>query len=79
MTMTQAIPQATSAKLTGSIRALKKGFGFIAGDDGQDYFFHWSAMLRTTKNFRELSMQERVEFRIFIGPNGPRAIEVEVL
>jgi cold shock CspA family protein len=48
----------------GSIRKIKqdRGYGFIAGDDGVDYFFHWSAMDRASKNFRELSVQERVSF-----------------
>lgn len=62
-------PSETSAhtsntRITGAIRKLKEGYGFIAGDDGKDYFFHWSAMERTGKNFRELSVQERVEFSI---------------
>lgn len=54
----------TRARTEGSIRKIKqdRGYGFIAGDDGIDYFFHWSAMDRASKNFRELDVQERVSF-----------------
>ena len=55
-----AIPN--SSKITGAIRKLKDHFGFIAGDDGSDYFFHWSAMEKTGKDFRDLVERERVEF-----------------
>ena len=54
----------SDTRITGAIRKLKEGYGFIAGDDGKDYFFHWSAMERTGKNFRDLALQERVEFNI---------------
>ena len=64
--------------LTGAIRALKGTFGFIAGDDGTDYFFHWSAMHPDGKNFRDLILQERVEFEIFSGERGVRAVSVRV-
>jgi Cold shock proteins len=54
----------SNSRITGAIRKLKEGYGFIAGDDGKDYFFHWSAMERTGKNFRDLAIQERVEFNV---------------
>jgi len=57
-------PDKIAPRLTGAIRKLKEGYGFIAGDDGQDYFFHWSAMERTGKNFRDLAIQERVDFNL---------------
>ena len=64
---------------TGSIRKLKEGYGFIAGDDGENYFFHWSAMELTSKDFRDLSVRERVSYHIISGPAGPRAIMVRVI
>jgi CspA family cold shock protein len=68
-------------RLTGAIRKLKgnKGYGFIAGDDGTDYFFHWSAMRRDSKGYRELQIQDRVEFSpLVIKDKGPRAVEILV-
>jgi len=62
----------------GVVRKLKDGFGFIAGNDGKDYFFHWSAMQKTTKDFRQLEVGDRVEFLCLDAEKGPRAIEVRV-
>lgn len=75
MTQTPAKP----ARLNGSIRALKQGYGFIAGDDGEDYFFHWSAMDKDSTDFRELVLRQRVEFHIEMSSRGPRAVEIVVL
>lgn len=73
----------SNTRITGAIRKLKEGYGFIAGDDGKDYFFHWSAMERTGKNFRDLAVQERVEFSIVEvhehGETKWRAVQVRVL
>lgn len=60
----------------GAIRNLKKGFGFIAGDDGKDYFFHWTSVSKQFKDFRQLEIKERVSFRLEIAERGPRAVEV---
>jgi len=70
-----------AARQEGSIRKIKqdRGFGFIAGDDGQDHFFHWSGMEETTKNFRELEIQDRVSFIAINGDKGPRAICIRVI
>lgn len=75
------IRRAEAVRLEGSIRKIKpdRGFGFIAGDDGQDHFFHWSSMEKTTKNFRELEIQDRVSFISIDGDKGPRAICIRVL
>jgi cold shock CspA family protein len=72
------LPQIDYTRLTGSIRRLKEGFGFIAGDDGTDYFFHWSAMEKSTKDFRELELRHRVSFQTAVGKKGLRAICVRV-
>jgi cold shock CspA family protein len=69
---------------TGVIRKLRDGYGFIAGNDGIDYFLHWTAMQKGTKTFRELVIGDRVEFGIYAPPanapqpKGPRAIECKV-
>ena len=82
MAQTQDYPppsQITNSRLTGSIRKLMDGFGFIAGDDGKDYFFHWSAMEKTSKDFRDLAVRERVAFLIAESERGPRAVQVRVI
>lgn len=67
-------------QMTGAIRKLSKdGYGFIAADDGQDYFFHWSACAKDSKDFRNLTVRERVHFVLIDSPKGPRAIQVEVV
>lgn len=72
----------TTIRITGAIRKIKpdKGYGFIAGDDGLDYFFHWSAMEMTSKNFRDLKLQERVDFfPITIAEGKRRATQIRAL
>lgn len=76
---TETITESKPTRLTGSIRALKAGFGFIAADDGEDYFFHWSAMDPDSKDFRMLSLRERVSFKVEQSDRGARAVEVVVI
>ena len=61
--------QGTVKKLVGD-----KGFGFIAGDNGPELFFHHSAVEGTT--FEELQEGQAVEFNEGQGPKGPRAENV---
>ena len=63
---------------TGTVKRLviDKGFGFIKTTDGNEYFFHRSAMIGTT--FESLSEGQRVTFAQGQGPKGPRAEEVRV-
>jgi cold shock protein len=60
----------------GTIKKLvaDRGFGFITGDDGKDYFFHRSA----TSEFDRLVGGEQVTFEIEQSPKGPRAGKVQV-
>lgn len=62
---------------SGTIKKLvsDRGFGFIAADDGVEYFFHRSG-LDPTLNFDSLSGGERVEFDIEPSQKGPRAYRV---
>ena len=52
-----------------------RGFGFIAAEDGKEYFFHHSG-LQAPLNIDQLVGGERVTFEVQAGPKGPRAIQV---
>lgn len=57
---------------TGRIKNLnrEKGFGFIRGDNGQEYFFHRS---ETRGEFDSLSERDPVQFQPMSSSKGPRA------
>jgi CspA family cold shock protein len=55
-----------------------RGFGFISGEDGKDYFFHRDA-LDATVDFERLTGGEKVEFDPQSSPRGPRAINVRLV
>jgi len=52
-----------------------RGFGFIAADDGKEYFFHRGG-LQAPLDFDSLSGGEEVSFEIETSPKGPRAVRV---
>ena len=56
-----------------------KGYGFIAQEDGEDVFVHYSAI--QAKGFRTLSEGQLVEFDLELGApgKGPRAANVIAL
>ena len=62
---------------TGTIRKIvaDRGFGFITGEDGKDYFFHRDG-LDSSIDFDRLIGGERVDFQIEQSPKGPRATQV---
>ena len=62
---------------TGTIKKLvsDRGFGFIAAEDGKEYFFHRSGLDRSM-NFDSLAGGEAVEFEIEASQKGPRAHKV---
>jgi CspA family cold shock protein len=61
------------APTKGTIKRLiaDKGFGFVAAQDGVEYFFHQSAC--TGVRFNELREGQAVTFEKGQGPKGPRA------
>ncbi len=50
-----------------------KGFGFIAAEDGKEYFVHQSAIGEGTT----LSENDPVEFDVEEGDRGPKAVNVK--
>lgn len=55
----------------------EKGYGFIAGDDGRDYFAHFSGILQD--GFKSLAEGQRVSFDLEDTEKGPKAINITVL
>ena len=54
-----------------------KGFGFIAGDDGEDYFVHVSGLREYLKG-KGLRGGQKVSFDIDRDIKGDRAVNVRV-
>ena len=52
----------------------KKGFGFISGEDGNDYFSHFSKIEKD--GFKSVNEGEEVMFEVEEGPKGPQATNV---
>src|SRR5712691_10181818 len=65
-----AMPKGTVKKIVSD-----RGFGFIAADDGKEYFFHQSGV-DTSLNFDSLRGGETVSFDIEQSQKGPRANHV---
>ena len=65
------------AAMSGKVKRLvsDKGFGFVLGQDGQEYFFHHSVCGGQFDNLRE---GQAVTFETGQGPKGPRAENVRL-
>ena len=63
--------------MNGTIKRLvsDKGFGFVLGEDGSEYFFHQSAC--TSTPFDSMREGQAVTFQRGQGPKGPRAENVQ--
>ena len=62
------MPEATIKRLTD------RGFGFLDTGNGQDLFFHVSALQGVT--FEQLREGQKVTYDLGEGPKGPRADNV---
>lgn len=62
--------------MEGTIKRLirDRGFGFIRSEDGQEVFFHRSAL--EGLDFDGLREGEKVSFEMERGSKGPRAVNV---
>ncbi len=52
----------------------EKGFGFIHSEEGQDVFFHYSAL--QMEGFKTATAGEKVEFDLEESDRGPRAANI---
>ena len=55
----------------------RKGFGFLAREDGDDVFVHYSSI--QSSGFKNLNEGQSVEFDVQDGPKGPQAVNVTVV
>ncbi len=64
---------------TGTVKWFNntKGYGFIARDNGEDVFVHYSAI--QGGGYRTLEEGQRVEFTVVEDQKGPRAQDVSVV
>jgi CspA family cold shock protein len=62
---------------TGTIKKVvsDRGFGFITGEDGKDYFFHRNTLSESLP-FDAITGGERVDFTLQASDRGPRAVNV---
>ncbi len=69
-------PASAGPSTQGTVKRIvrDKGFGFILSADGQEVFFHRSALVGM--ELRALSEGQRVEFVLEESPKGPRASSV---
>lgn len=66
-------------KIRGSVKWFKSkiGYGFIVGEDGVEYFVHYSKILGN--GFKELHEAQPVTFTPLKGFKGWTAIDVEMI
>ena len=64
---------------TGTVAKLvsDRCFGFIAAEDGKEYFFHRNE-LENSSDFDRLAGGESVEFETENSPKGPQAVKVRL-
>ena len=63
-------------RVTGTVKWFNdaKGYGFLALEDGEDVFVHYSAI--SGSGFRSLNEGQAVEFDVVDGPKGKQAANV---
>ena len=63
-------------RVTGAVKWFNdaKGYGFLAREDGEDVFVHYSAI--SGDGFRSLNEGQAVEFDVVDGPKGKQAANV---
>jgi CspA family cold shock protein len=68
-----------SERVSGAVKWFNaaKGYGFIAREDGEDVFVHYSAI--QGNGYRNLEEGQRVEFTLERGPKGMQATNIVLL
>ncbi len=64
---------------TGAVKWFnaEKGYGFIAREQGDDVFVHYSEI--RSSGFRSLDEGQKVEFTVTQGQKGPQAQDVDLV
>ncbi|SVA30132.1 uncharacterized protein METZ01_LOCUS82986 [marine metagenome] len=62
---------------TGKVKFFnrRKKYGFITGDDGEDYFFHESGLTEGIY----VKDEDKVEFKVVDGDRGKKAVDVSLI
>ncbi len=62
--------------MTGKVKWFNadKGYGFICGDDGNEIFVHYSAIVQD--GYKMLEDDQLVEYDVVVGEKGPQAANV---
>mgnify|MGYP006136496369 FL=1 len=62
---------------TGKVKFFNKSkrYGFISGDNGNDYFFHDSGLSEAIY----VQDGDKVEFKIVDGDRGQKAVEISII
>ena len=62
---------------TGKVKFFnrRKKYGFITGDDGEDYFFHESGLTDGIY----VKDEDKVEFKVVDGDRGKKAVDVSLI
>lgn len=68
-----------SERIVGTVKWFNgtKGYGFLARENGEDVFVHYTAI--QMQGFRNLVEGQKVEFSIETGPKGLQAVNVTPL
>ena len=68
-----------SERIIGTVKWFNgsKGYGFLARENGEDVFVHYSAI--QIDGYRNLQEGQKVEFSIEKGPKGLQAVNVVAL
>jgi len=68
-----------SERIVGTVKWFNgtKGYGFLARENGEDVFVHYTAI--QMQGFRNLVEGQKVEFSIEKGPKGLQAVNVTPL
>ena len=67
-------------KETGTVKWFNaaKGFGFLARENGEDVFVHFSAINPAGKGFKTLKEGQKISFEVIQGPKGKQASNIQV-